>query len=67
MSEDWRQFTHERYVTFCNDRQRHQQVHGDVIVDGLESFYAAVDRLFSGGNLGGLRLIGQRQDETHVE
>ena len=67
LSENWRQFTHERYVAFCDDRQRHEQVHGEVIVDGLESFYAAVDRLFSGGNLGGLRLMGQKPDVVHVE
>jgi len=60
MSEDWQQFTHERYLAFCSDRQRHVQVHGDVIVDGLESFYATVDRLFSGGNLGGIRLVGRK-------
>lgn len=66
MSEDWRQFTHERYLAFCNDRQRHAQVHGDVIVDGLESFYATVDRLFSGGNLGGIRLVGRKQEQGRV-
>ena len=64
LSDDWRQFTHERYVAFYNDRQRHEQVHGEVIVGGLESFYAAVDRLFAGGNLGGLRLMGQKPDVT---
>lgn len=64
MSEDWRQFTHERYEEFCRDRERHEKVHGSVIVDGLESFYAAVDRLFSGGNLGGIRLVGRTQDGT---
>ena len=62
LSKDWQQFTHERYVEFCRDRERHEQVHGRVIVDGLESFYAAVDRLFSGGNLGGIRLIGQKPE-----
>ena len=62
MSEDWREFTQERYVAFCNDRQRHEKVHGNAIVDGLERFYADVDRLFSGGNLGGIRLIGQKPD-----
>ena len=60
MSEDWQQFTHERYLAFRDDRQRHAQVHGDVIVAGLEKFYATVDRLFSGGNLGGLRLVGRK-------
>ena len=67
MSEDWQQFTHERYETFRDDRSRNEQVHGDVIVDALESFYATVDRLFSGGNLGGIRLIGRKQDDVHLE
>lgn len=67
MSEDWRRFTHERYEEFCRDRERHEKVHGSVIVNGLESFYAAVDRLFSGGNLGGIRLVGQKQDGMRGE
>ncbi len=60
MSEDWRQFTHTRYVEFCRDRKRYETIHGTVIVDGLDSFYATVDRLFSGGNLGGIRIVGRK-------
>lgn len=60
MSEDWRQFTHTRYVEFCRDRKRYETIHGAVIVDGLDSFYATVDRLFSGGNLGGIRIVGRK-------
>jgi cyclopropane fatty-acyl-phospholipid synthase-like methyltransferase len=62
MSMDWQKFTHERFEEFCRDRERHEQVHGSVIVDGLENFYATVDRLFSGGTLGGIRLIGQKPE-----
>lgn len=60
MSEDWRQFTHTRYVEFCRDRKRYETIHGAMIVDGLDSFYATVDRLFSGGNLGGIRIVGRK-------
>ncbi len=60
MSEDWQQHTHERYAAFCRDRERNEKVHGKVIVDGLESFYGSVDRLFSGGNLGGLRVVARK-------
>ena len=60
MSEDWRQFTHERYGSFCRDRQRHEIVHGKEIVAGLESFYGAVARLFGDGHLGGIRLIAKQ-------
>ena len=60
MSEDWRQFTHARYVEFCRDRKRYETIHGTAIVDGLDNFYATVDRLFSGGNLGGIRIVGHK-------
>ena len=63
MSEDWRHFAHERYAAFCRDRDRHEKVHGKAIVDGLESFYGAVDRLFSGGSLGGLRVIASKAQQ----
>ncbi len=60
MSEDWRQFTHARYVEFCRDRKRYETIHGTAIVDGLDNFYATVARLFSGGNLGGIRIVGRK-------
>ena len=59
MSDDWRQFTHERYESFILDRQRQESVHGKELVAGLDSFYGAVARLFKGGHLGGLRLLAK--------
>ena len=59
MSEDWRRFTHERYESFCENRQRQESVHGKELVAGLDSFYGAVARLFSGGHLGGIRLVAK--------
>ena len=64
MSEDWQQYTHERYAAFCRDRERNEKVHGKVIVDKLESFYGSVDRLFSGDNLGGLRVIARKGQQS---
>jgi cyclopropane fatty-acyl-phospholipid synthase-like methyltransferase len=63
MSDDWRQFTCDRYDEFCNTRNRQLRVHGEEIVAGLDSFYAAVARLFVSGNLGGIRLIANK---THA-
>jgi cyclopropane fatty-acyl-phospholipid synthase-like methyltransferase len=59
MSEDWRQFTHERYESFCGNRQRLETVHGEELVAGLDSFYGTVARLFKGGHLGGIRLVAK--------
>lgn len=63
MSEDWRLFTHERYESFCLDRQRQETVHGNELVAGLDSFYGAVARLFKGGHLGGIRLVAKNSGE----
>ncbi len=63
MSEDWRQFTHERYESFCLDRQRQETVHGNELVAGLDSFYSSVARLFKGGHLGGIRLVAKNSGE----
>jgi len=63
MSEDWRQFTHERYESFCGNRQRLETVHGEELVAGLDSFYGTVARLFKGGRLGGMRLVAKNNGE----
>ena len=63
MSEDWRQFTHERYESFCGNRQRLETVHGEELVAGLDSFYGTVARLFKGGHLGGMRLVAKNNGE----
>jgi hypothetical protein len=36
-------------------------VHGAPIVNALEDFYAAVDRQFQSGKLGGIRICAQRE------
>ncbi len=63
MSEDWRQFTHERYESFCLDRQRQETVHGNELVAGLDNFYGSVARLFKGRHLGGIRLVAKNSGE----
>jgi len=60
MSDDWRQFTAERYAEFCRSRDCHVALHGSEVVAGLESFYGAVAGLFANGSLGGIRLVARR-------
>ncbi len=64
MSEDWRLFTHERYETFCRNRQGQEAIHGKEIVASLDGFYDAVARLFRGGHLGGIRLFAKNSAES---
>jgi cyclopropane fatty-acyl-phospholipid synthase-like methyltransferase len=60
MSDDWQRFTRDRHIAYCRDRERHEKIHDKPVVEGLESFYAAVNRLFSRGSLGGIRLVGHK-------
>lgn len=62
MSADWAAYTHARLAAFRAERGRHLRVHGKAIVDALDDFYAAVDRQFRSGKLGGIRICARRGD-----
>ena len=61
MTADWADFTARRLQAFRAGRERHLRVHGEAIVDALEDFYAAVDRQFQSGKLGGIRVCAKRR------
>lgn len=60
MSEPWTAFVQERWSGFRAQRKRNLALHGAAIVDGLDEFYAAIVKLFTAGNLGGIRLVARR-------
>jgi len=64
MTADWAAFAQARLAVFRAERERHLCVHGAGIVDALDDFYAAVDRQFQSGKLGGIRICAQREPET---
>eukprot|EP01023_Acetabularia_acetabulum_P054406 TRINITY_DN6137_c0_g1_i1.p1 TRINITY_DN6137_c0_g1~~TRINITY_DN6137_c0_g1_i1.p1 ORF type:complete len:279 (-),score=50.35 TRINITY_DN6137_c0_g1_i1:489-1325(-) len=53
MTEIWREFVKSRFAAFQDSFDRHVKVHGQEAADGLEHFYSSINKLFSGGNLGG--------------
>ena len=61
MTADWADFTAQRLLAFRAGRERHLRVHGEAIVGALEDFYAAVDRQFQSGKLGGIRVCARRR------
>jgi cyclopropane fatty-acyl-phospholipid synthase-like methyltransferase len=61
MTEDWADFTRRRLAAFRNERERYLGMHGAEIVDALDDFYAAVDREFQSGKLGGVRICARRR------
>jgi sarcosine/dimethylglycine N-methyltransferase len=60
MSDSWADFVHGRLESFRRGRERFTRVHGEDAYRALETFYAAMDRLFSSGALGGVRWIARR-------
>ena len=65
MSESWRRFVVERLESFRASRDRNLDLHGAEIVQGLDEF-AAVAELFSGGNLGGIRVVAWKPSVVRV-
>lgn len=60
LSEDWTRFVKERLQDLEKERARHVRVHGEMITEGLHYFYSIIDKLFAGGNLGGIRIVGRK-------
>ena len=60
MTADWGAFVAERLSAFRAARDRQVALHGPELVEGLDDFYATVSRLFSGGRLGGARIVARR-------
>ncbi|MBT4040161.1 MAG: methyltransferase domain-containing protein [Rhodospirillales bacterium] len=57
LSDDWASFTNQRLAEYRSERERHLRIHGPDTVDAIEEFYDAVDQLFQGGNMGGIRVV----------
>ena len=57
LSDDWAGFTNQRLAEYRLARERHLRIHGPDTVAAIEEFYDAVDQLFQGGNMGGIRAV----------
>ena len=60
MTSSWAIFCRARAAAFAADRERHARLHGEDTAARLEGFFNTVDRLFTSGGLGGVRLAGRR-------
>ena len=57
MTETWKPFVTGRMNGFRAEEARNVAVHGRLVFDALDEFYTTMDRLFAGGNLGGVRVV----------
>jgi len=55
----WHNWVHQRWYQFQQNQAHYRQKHGDDLVESYLHFYQAVVDLFSGGNVGGMRIWGQ--------
>jgi len=60
MSDEWTKFTRTRYLSYNQQKDRHLRVHGEDIYNNINSFYAFINRYFSKGKLGGIRVIAKK-------
>ena len=59
MSDDWTAFTRARLDQYLEHRDRHLRVHGEEVFETMRGFYETMVRLFSGGKLGGVRVVAR--------
>lgn len=55
-TQEWTAFTKERHDLWVDNRERHVRVHNEETWTALNRFYTAMVTLFSGGNLGGVKI-----------
>lgn len=56
MTPSWAAFCRARVTAFAENRERHLRVHGEELTARLEQYFATVERLFTSGTLGGIRI-----------
>lgn len=62
MTNEWTNFTKDRKESYKKQRGRHIKVHGIDVFNSLNSFYTFIDRYFSNGKLGGVRVIAKKNN-----
>jgi cyclopropane fatty-acyl-phospholipid synthase-like methyltransferase len=61
MSGAWGTFCVGRAAAWRAAAERHTRVHGEPIVQTLDTFFATVARMFASGRLGGVRILASRR------
>ena len=65
-SDDWTYFVHEQLFKFMYNQVYFEEVHDKPTYNSLLHFYNSVALLFSGKNLGGVRIIAQKSSKDEI-
>jgi len=60
LSAVWQAWTKARHELYLQTEEETVAQHGKALFDERRTFYEAIDMLFAGGNLGGVRITGRR-------
>lgn len=60
LTHDWKSFTEKRLTDFRQNKDHFLNIHGEDIYKRLEYFYQSIVNLFTGNNVGGVRIIAQK-------
>ena len=61
-TEEWKNLTAARAANFAANKERNISVLGKDAYEGLLYFYSTIEKLFTGGNLGGVRYIVSKEN-----
>ncbi len=62
VTQEWQPWVSDRTARFLDQADYYTQIHGAEIFQSFARFYQAVEDLFQRGNVGGVRITGQRPD-----
>ena len=60
-TDDWTKFVSDRLKSFIAAKDRFVNIHGIDAYTSLYHFYKAMDTLFEGSSLGGVRIYGRKK------
>ena len=63
LSAPWTAWTRARHELYLAAEEETVAMHGRTLFEDRVAFYRAIDELFAGGNLGGVRITGRRPTE----
>ncbi len=66
LTDTWRKWTAARHRLYVESEAETVALHGRELYESRVHFYRAIDQLFDGGNLGGVRITGRRPSAAEV-
>lgn len=67
LSAPWKKWTKARHESYRASKEETVMMHGEKLFKDRVAFYEVIDRLFAGGNLGGVRITGRKMGDLEAK